>query len=65
MPQARDGMLLTSGEVVVAHPDAHLLVVDGRVVFGRGPRENGARPSHDAMLGSPPSGGGRARSPQC
>ena len=48
--QARDGMRLVTGEVVVAHPDAHLLVVDDRVVLGRGARENGARPSHDAML---------------
>ena len=47
---ARDGMVLSPGEVVVAHPDAHLLVIDGRVVLGRGPKENGSRPSHDAML---------------
>ena len=47
---ARDGMVLSPGEVVVAHPDAHLIVVDGRVVLGRGPKENGSRPSHDAML---------------
>lgn len=47
---ARDGMTLVPGEVVVANPDAHLLVVDDRIVLGRGPRENGSRPSHDAML---------------
>jgi two-component system, chemotaxis family, protein-glutamate methylesterase/glutaminase len=50
--QARPDMPLVAGEVVVAHPDAHLLVVDDRVVLGRGPRENGSRPSHDAMLRS-------------
>ena len=50
--QARDGMTLTPGEVVVAHPDAHLLVVEERVVLGRGPKENGSRPSHDAMMRS-------------
>ena len=50
--QARPDMPLVAGEIVVAHPDAHLLVVDDRVVLGRGPRENGSRPSHDAMLRS-------------
>ena len=48
--QARDGMRLEAGEVVVAHPDAHLLVVDDQIALGRGARENGSRPSHDAML---------------
>ena len=48
--QARAGMRLALGEVVVAHPDSHLLVLDGHVVLGSGPRENGSRPSHDAML---------------
>ena len=50
--QARRGLPLVPGEVVVAHPDAHLLVVDDRIVLGSGPRENGSRPSHDAMLRS-------------
>ncbi len=48
--QARDRMPLVPGEIVVAHPDAHLLVVDDHLVLGRGPQENGSRPSHDAML---------------
>ena len=47
---AEDGLPVVPGQVVVAHPDAHLLVVDDRIVLGRGPRENGSRPSHDAML---------------
>lgn len=50
--QAEDGMPLRPGTVVLAHPDAHLLVVDDRIVLGRGARENGSRPAHDAMLRS-------------
>lgn len=47
---AQDGVLLEPGLVLVAPPDNHLLVRDGRVLLGRGPTENGHRPSHDAML---------------
>lgn len=47
---AAEGLPVKPGQVVVAHPDAHLLVVDDAIVLGRGPRENGSRPSHDAML---------------
>ena len=49
---ARHGMHLLPGEVVVAPPDHHLLVVDDAIALGRGPAENGSRPSHDAMLRS-------------
>lgn len=56
--QAEEGLALAPATVVVAHPDAHLIVVDDRVVLGRGPRENGSRPSHDAMLRAAALAGG-------
>lgn len=49
---AVEGEPLVVGRVVVARPDTHLLVVDGRVVLGHGVKEHGSRPSHDAMLRS-------------
>ncbi|MCU1599730.1 MAG: chemotaxis protein CheB [Frankiales bacterium] len=49
---AADGLVLVPGQVVVGVPDRHLLVVEDQVVLGRGARENGHRPSHDAMLRS-------------
>jgi two-component system chemotaxis response regulator CheB len=47
---ATDGQALVPGEVVVARPDTHLLVVGDEVVLGTGRVESGYRPSHDAML---------------
>lgn len=49
---AQDGLELSAGRVIVAVPDRHLLVVDDRIVLGRGARDNGHRPAHDAMLRS-------------
>jgi two-component system chemotaxis response regulator CheB len=50
--QALEGLPVVPGQVVVARPDAHLLVLEDQIVLGHGATENGARPSHDAMLRS-------------
>jgi two-component system chemotaxis response regulator CheB len=49
---ARDGERLERGRIYVAPPDRHLLVEDGRLVLGFGPRENRVRPSIDPLLRS-------------
>ena len=40
------------GRIYVAPPDHHLLVKEGRVALGRGPRENRARPAIDPTFRS-------------
>lgn len=49
---AEDGEELRHARIVVAPPDLHLLVMDGRVRLSRGPRENGHRPGIDPLLRS-------------
>jgi two-component system chemotaxis response regulator CheB len=47
-----DGKKIESGFIYVAPPDHHLLIDDGHVAVKRGPKENGFRPSIDALFRS-------------
>jgi two-component system chemotaxis response regulator CheB len=49
---ARDGEALRRGEILVAPPDRHLIVEDGRVRVTVDPRENGHRPAVDPLFRS-------------
>jgi two-component system, chemotaxis family, protein-glutamate methylesterase/glutaminase len=49
---ARSGEPLRHGRIVVAPPDHHLLIVDGRVMLDRGPPENRVRPAVDTLFRS-------------
>ena len=50
--EAVDGQPIERGRAYVAPPDHHLLLMDGVVRLGDGPRENMARPSIDALFRS-------------
>lgn len=41
---------LEPGHIYVAPPDQHLLVKEGRVILGRGPKENSTRPAIDPLF---------------
>lgn len=52
LDHARDGERIEPGRVYIACPDHHLLVGEGRVRVTAGPKENGHRPSVDALFGT-------------
>ena len=54
MPAAAavDGQPIARGRIYVAVPDCHLLVIDGTVRLGSGPRENMTRPAIDPLFRS-------------
>jgi two-component system, chemotaxis family, protein-glutamate methylesterase/glutaminase len=55
---AEDGEAVVAGTVLLAPPDHHLLLLDGRVEVTRGPRENGHRPAIDPLFRSLALGAG-------
>jgi len=49
---ARHGEALEHGRILVAPPDHHLAIVDGRIALDRGPLENRVRPAVDVLFRS-------------
>jgi two-component system, chemotaxis family, protein-glutamate methylesterase/glutaminase len=56
---AVDGEALAGGRIYVAPPDHHILVSDGKIELGRGPKENGHRPAIDPLFRSAATSLGR------
>jgi two-component system chemotaxis response regulator CheB len=48
--QAVDGEPLEAGKIMVAPPDRHLVISDGKAGLTLGPRENGHRPAVDILF---------------
>ncbi len=49
---ATEGMLIEQGKIYVAPPDAHLLLEQGSVHLGSGPKEQYVRPAADVLFRS-------------
>lgn len=49
---AMDGMAIEPGHIYLGVPDRHLLLAEGHIQLGRGPRENMARPAIDPLFRS-------------
>lgn len=49
---ATEGERVAKGRIYIAPPERHLLIESERLILGRGPRENRARPAIDPMLRS-------------
>src|SRR5690242_943365 len=49
---ASDGLLIEPGNIYLSVPDRHLIVANGRILLGKGPRENMARPAIDPLFRS-------------
>ncbi|MBV9529338.1 chemotaxis protein CheB, partial [Sphingomonas sp.] len=50
--EAVDGQPIEQGHIYVAAPDRHLLLIDGTIRLGEGPRENMVRPAIDPLFRS-------------
>ncbi|MGN6489855.1 MAG: chemotaxis protein CheB [Devosia sp.] len=50
--QAENGLQIENGTVYIGAPDHHMLLHDGHIMLGRGPRENLARPAIDPLFRS-------------
>lgn len=50
--QAEDGMRVENGTVYIAVADHHMILADGHIRLGQGPRENMARPAIDPLFRS-------------
>ncbi len=48
----QDGEAIRPGQIYVAPPDRHMIIVDGHIRLTRGPKENWARPAIDQLFRS-------------
>ncbi|SER11129.1 two-component system, chemotaxis family, response regulator CheB [Faunimonas pinastri] len=52
LTRAVDGQAIERGHIYLAVPDRHLLLIDGTIRLGEGPRENMTRPAVDPLFRS-------------